>query len=113
MSRLSHQVAEFAPILKRGNGVSLERLCYLKTLSDYYTSSLIQVALEHFLSRGALERRIAKMRRIYARKREVLVEALEPIKAMTQVRGLEVGVNIFLECDTSLDLTRVQNYCEK
>lgn len=88
-----------------------EQLLRLKTLSDYHTSSLTQTALEHFVSSGALERHVVRMRRVYAEKRAVLVEALQPISALTRVRGLEAGLNIFLECDPDLDLRKIQLGC--
>ncbi len=93
--------------------VLLEQLLRLKTYNDYYTSSITQLALENFLGTGALERHIAKMRRVYAHKREVLVEALDPIRDVTKVRGLKAGVNIFLECDTKLDLKDIEKRCAK
>jgi GntR family transcriptional regulator / MocR family aminotransferase len=106
-----------SPALRVGYVVAtpalLEQLLRLKTFSDYYTSSISQLALEHFLCSGALERHIAKMRRIYAHKREVLVKALEPIKSLTRVRGLEAGVNVFLECDPEIDLEKVEELCTK
>ncbi len=88
-----------------------QQLLKLKTLSDYHTSSLTQTALEHFVSSGALERHVARMRRVYAEKRAALIEALKPISAVTRVRGLEAGLNIFLECDPDLHLRQIQLSC--
>ncbi|MDX2008101.1 MAG: PLP-dependent aminotransferase family protein [Meiothermus sp.] len=106
-----------SPALRTGYVVAapalLERLSQLKTLSDYYTSSITQLALEHFLSSGALERHVAKMRRVYKHKREALVEALAPIQDVTRVRGLEAGVNVFLECGPGLDLEQVERHCAR
>ena len=104
-----------SPALRVGYVVAtpalLERLTRLKTLSDYCTSSLTQMALEQFIYSGALERHIARMRRVYAHKREALLEALQPLRDVSRVRGLEAGLNLFLECDPGLDLRRVEQDC--
>ncbi len=47
-----------------------------KVLSDRQSSGLEQVALADFLREGHLERHIRRMRRLYQRRREVLIDAL-------------------------------------
>jgi GntR family transcriptional regulator / MocR family aminotransferase len=89
----------------------LERLIRLKTLSDYHTSSLTQTALQQLIETGALERHIIKMRRVYAAKRAALLETLQPISRHVRVRGLEAGLNVFLEFDLELDLLEIQRTC--
>ena len=48
-----------------------------KWLADRYTTLLEQAALADFIAEGHLERNIRRMRRIYKRRREVLVNALD------------------------------------
>jgi GntR family transcriptional regulator/MocR family aminotransferase len=47
-----------------------------KVLSDRQTTGLEQAALADFLAEGHLERHIRRMRRLYKRRREVLIESL-------------------------------------
>jgi GntR family transcriptional regulator / MocR family aminotransferase len=87
------------------------RLEAQKTIADYHSNTQSQLAMAHFLQAGALERHIAKMRRVYARKRTVLVEALKPLGHMTDVIGLEAGLNIFLLCAPDFPLEQVVEAC--
>ena len=43
----------------------------------------------------------------------LIVEALRPVRDLTRVRGLEAGVNVFLECDPGVDLQRVEELCAR
>ncbi|ANE46322.1 GntR family transcriptional regulator [Paenibacillus swuensis] len=48
----------------------------LKRLSDYQTPSLEQLALVHFINQGHLSRHIQKMKKLYRRRRNILLSAL-------------------------------------
>ncbi len=105
------------PALRLGYIISTpalrQRLCQYKTLADYQTNQPSQLAMTHFIETGALERHIAKMRRMYAHKRSTLVHALEPIAKLAKVRGLEAGINIFLECQPHVPLENIVARCAK
>lgn len=80
-----------------------ERLIVLKTIADYHTSWPIQRALTFFLGSGDLDRHLRRMRRVYARKREVLVHALLGAGSLARVGGLEAGFHVHLELDPRVD----------
>ncbi|ABF44217.1 regulatory protein MocR, putative (plasmid) [Deinococcus geothermalis DSM 11300] len=84
-----------------------ERLIALKTIADYHTSWPVQRALTFFLRVGDLERHLGRMRRVYARKREVLVRELAVLGSLAQVGGLEAGFHVHLNLDGRLDAVEV------
>ncbi len=84
-----------------------EHLIDLKSLSDYHTSLPIQIALSKFLLDGHFERHIRRMRRVYANKRQILLQALEPIKHLSPLRGLEAGLHAHLELPASMPASTI------
>ncbi len=79
-----------------------ERLIHLKTQSDYDTSLPVQIALAEFIQAGHFERHIRRMRRVYANKRQTLLESLAPIQHIAPLRGLEAGLHAHLELPESM-----------
>lgn len=68
-----------------------------KWLADRHTSMLDQAALADFIREGHLERHIRRMRRIYGRRREVLVESLvRHFGDKAQVRGDAAGMHLMV-----------------
>jgi GntR family transcriptional regulator / MocR family aminotransferase len=104
-----------SPTLRLGYVVATpalqKRLQIHKTIADYHSNTQSQLAMAHFLQSGALERHIAKMRRIYASKRSVLVQALQPLEPIASVVGLEAGLNIFLRFTPDVRLDAVVQGC--
>lgn len=90
-----------------------EQLVNLKSLSDYHTSLPIQLALSKFLQGGHFERHIRRMRRVYANKRQVLLEALEPVKHFAPLGGLEAGLHAHLELPLSMPASRIALQAQK
>jgi GntR family transcriptional regulator / MocR family aminotransferase len=88
-----------------------KRLEAQKTIADYHSNTQSQLAMAEFLRVGALERHIAKMRRVYANKRAVLVEALKPVGELAKVIGLEAGMNIFLRFAPDFPVDAVVQQC--
>ncbi|ACO48047.1 PLP-dependent aminotransferase family protein [Deinococcus deserti] len=84
-----------------------ERLEALKTIADYHTSWPVQRALAIFLRAGDLERHLARMRRVYARKRAALVRELEGARDVARVGGLEAGFHVHLDLDARLNAEEV------
>jgi GntR family transcriptional regulator/MocR family aminotransferase len=63
--------------------------------ADRHTALLEQAALADFLHEGHLERHVRRMRRIYKRRREVLVDALfRRFGGRVQVTGDEAGMHL-------------------
>lgn len=93
-----------APLLR-------ERLRRLKYWMDYHSSTPTQLALEYFLKEGYFAQHIRRMRRLYAEKRALLVQALSPVQAVASVRGLEAGLHAFIACDTQVQIERLVQNC--
>jgi 2-aminoadipate transaminase len=55
---------------------AIERLRLVKLATDLHTDQLAQAALGEFMRRGHLNRHLAKMKRLYARRLEIMEEAL-------------------------------------
>lgn len=70
-----------------------DRLVRVKTLSDYHTVLQVQMALAQFIQEGHFERHIRRMRRVYAAKRALLLDSLEPIRNLSPLKGLEAGLH--------------------
>jgi GntR family transcriptional regulator/MocR family aminotransferase len=92
------------PGLRIGYVVAPERLVpalkRAKWLADRHTSLLDQAALTDFIREGHLERHIRRMRRLYGRRRQVLVESLaRHFGAGAQVRGDAAGMHLLVKFD--------------
>jgi GntR family transcriptional regulator/MocR family aminotransferase len=100
-----------APSLRVGYLVAppalLERLVQLKTLNDYDTSLPMQIALVKFIESGHFERHIRRMRRVYANKRQTLLERLAPIQHIASLKGLEAGLHAHLELPESMKAEQI------
>ena len=71
-----------------------------KWLTDRHTSLLDQAALTDFIREGHLERHIRRMRRLYGRRRQVLVESLaRHFGAKAQLRGDAAGMHLLVKFD--------------
>ncbi len=76
---------------------------YREKMSHYnQTSSIIeQIALSLFMKEGLLEKQIRKLRKIYARKNQILMDSIKKnMKNQVKVMGKESGLHILLEVHT-------------
>ena len=92
------------PGLRIGYVVAPQRLVAAlqraKWLADRHTSLPDQAALTDFIREGHLERHIRRMRRLYGRRRQVLVESLaRHFGAGAQVRGDAAGMHLLVKFD--------------
>ena len=90
------------PGLRIGYVVAPQRLVAAlkraKWLADRHTSLLDQAALTDFIREGHLERHIRRMRRLYGRRRQVLVESLASyFGAGAKVRGDAAGMHLLVK----------------
>ena len=68
-----------------------------KWLADRHTSLLDQAALTDFIREGHLERHVRRMRRLYGRRREVLVESLARYFGdRAKIRGDAAGMHLLV-----------------
>jgi len=89
------------PALRIGYVIAPERFVApvkrAKWLADRHTSLLDQAALSDFIREGHLERHIRRMRRLYGRRREVLVESLARCFGdRAKVRGDAAGMHLLV-----------------
>lgn len=75
-----------------------ERLYYLTCPVPTFQ----QKALYSFLSQGYFERHLNKMRGIYSRKREILVDALTALNRDIEILGTNAGLHLIVEINNSL-----------
>ncbi|MBF2051127.1 MAG: PLP-dependent aminotransferase family protein [Elainella sp. C42_A2020_010] len=70
----------------------------LKRLSDLHTSSLEQITLAQFIQAGHLERHIARMRKLYRQRRNVLRHSLlENFSDCVKILGDSTGLHLVAE----------------
>jgi GntR family transcriptional regulator / MocR family aminotransferase len=74
-----------------------DRLLAMKAQGADHIPVAVQEAVAKLLADGELDRHIRRMRREYARRREVLVRELEPLHELGSLRGLEAGLQVWLE----------------
>jgi GntR family transcriptional regulator/MocR family aminotransferase len=80
----------------------------VKRLSDMHSNSVNQLALAVFLREGLLARHIGRMKKIYRRRRDCLISALQTqFGAAVRVLGTSTGIHLVAEF-TELRLTREQ-----
>jgi GntR family transcriptional regulator/MocR family aminotransferase len=91
-----------------GSSELTRRLRHLKQLLDYQSPTLLQRALAQMIKEGHLDRHVARMRRIYARRRAVLCEELVDSGVFT-LRGLDAGMHLFLQTRTRREAEHVRS----
>lgn len=73
----------------------IERCRQLKRLTDLHSPLLEQLALAHFIEEGHLERHILKMKKVYRKRREALLAALEiHFPRQIQIHGDASGLHL-------------------
>jgi GntR family transcriptional regulator/MocR family aminotransferase len=83
----------------------------LKWLADRHSPALEQAALTDFLAEGHLERHIRRTRRLYGRRREVLVDALaRHFGSGAQVLGDAAGMHVMVRFDDADVVTRARRH---
>jgi GntR family transcriptional regulator/MocR family aminotransferase len=76
----------------------IERCRQLKRLTDLHSPVLEQLALARFIEEGHLERHILKMKKIYRKRREALIAALEThCSRQFQIYGDVTGLHLVAE----------------
>lgn len=83
----------------------IEALAAYRTITEYAPNSVLQTALAHFIEAGHYEKHIHTMRRIYARKRKLLADALKQSTFAAELKGLDSGLNAFVQLRPGLSGT--------
>jgi GntR family transcriptional regulator / MocR family aminotransferase len=74
-----------------------------KDLADCGTARIEQQAFANFLSRGALDRHLRRMRTEYQRRRDLLVEALADVLPEATIHGIAAGLHATVELPDKYD----------
>jgi GntR family transcriptional regulator/MocR family aminotransferase len=74
-----------------------------KLFDDMGTSLLEQVALARFIDAGALGRHLRRVRPIYRRRRDVVLESLAAALPGAQPKGIAAGLHVYVELPDWLD----------
>jgi GntR family transcriptional regulator/MocR family aminotransferase len=69
-------------------------------LSVLHLSSLDQLAFADFLRRGEFDRHLRRMRAVYKKRRDVLVEAVERRLGVPSVGGIAAGLHVVVELES-------------
>jgi GntR family transcriptional regulator / MocR family aminotransferase len=67
----------------------------------------VQQAVSQFIRSGELARHIARMRRVYADRRRVLLGVLAAVPGVTSIAGLEAGLHALVELDPALPASAI------
>jgi GntR family transcriptional regulator/MocR family aminotransferase len=70
----------------------------------------VQQAVSRFIRSGDLVRHIARMRRVYAERRKVLLSVLAGVPGIARVGGLEAGLHALVELDPALCAADVASF---
>jgi GntR family transcriptional regulator/MocR family aminotransferase len=93
-----------APGVRLGWAVLPKRLAASVTeelsLSLLHLSAIDQLAFADFLGRGEFDRHLRRMRALYKRRRDVLVEALHEHLPFTSVGGIAAGLHVVVDLET-------------
>lgn len=68
-----------------------------KRLSDHHSNSVNQLALMRFIESGDLERHIRRMKKVYRKRRDLLLELLDQYFPEHRVYGESAGMHLILE----------------
>lgn len=94
-----------SPTLRIGYAVAhpdvIGAMTRARSVSEYACNSPLQLALARFIADGDFERHVARMRKAYARKRQVLMESLSRSPADVRLTGLASGLNALAELDSA------------
>lgn len=78
------------------------------------SSKIEQLALSFFIKDGQLEKHIKKVRKIYAKKNQLLIESINEImKDKVKILGKETGLHILLEIRSKLNPKKIVSSAEK
>ena len=90
-----------APALRMGwlvvPGALGEEIRHQKLLADRGTARIEQVAFADFVTRGELDRHLRRVRALYRRRRELLVETIAEQLPDATVRGIAAGLHATVE----------------
>lgn len=90
----------------------MERFAVLLPRYSQSVSKIDQLALAHYMAEGAFERHIRRIKKIYGRKNQLLVEAFKTIPHPgIALVGSSSGLHVTLSFDARIDLKGVTYEC--
>ena len=85
----------------------VEKFARVKKAEDSGSPSLEQLAFADFIERGELDRHLRRMRRIYRRRRDMLIKALRQHLPKRRVYGVAAGLHLMLELPADADVSAI------
>ena len=102
------------PSLRIGFAVApvevIDNLAALRTIVEYEPNVVTQTALAKLIESGEFERHILRMRRLYARKRKCLSDAIRDAEFPGELSGLDSGINGLIRLEVERTATQI---CER
>ena len=78
-----------------------------RTITDYQTNTLSQLTLKNFIEIGEFEKHIHRMRRIYAKKRQALKQAMIKHDFPGSLSGIDSGLNGLIKLHQGLSAEKI------
>jgi GntR family transcriptional regulator / MocR family aminotransferase len=91
----------------------LEAITEEKRLADLSTAHVEQHALADFLARGELDRHLRRMRGVYSRRRDALVEALTEELPESVVEGIAAGLHAVVRLPDGRDEQEIREHARR
>lgn len=85
----------------------IQRLTALRVATDYQTNTIVQRALARFIAAGQFERHVQKMRRVYARKRRLVQDAVSASSIDGEIVGIASGLDVCLRLNSRRSATNI------
>ncbi|OCW85805.1 GntR family transcriptional regulator [Nocardia farcinica] len=85
----------------------LDAVVHVRKALGSTVSAQVQQAVTHLLRSGELARHIARIRKIYADRRRVLLDELDHLPAVREIRGLDAGLHVVVELDQRVSAAEV------
>lgn len=94
------------PSLRIGFAVAptelIKEMAAYRSVTDYQTNALAQLTLARFIKKGDFEKHVHRMRRIYAKKRICLRQAIQAAELPATLTGTDSGINAMVRLATDV-----------
>jgi GntR family transcriptional regulator/MocR family aminotransferase len=84
-----------------------DELIAARSVTDRFTTPIIQAAAAEFLRRGDLDRHLRRARRSYRQRRDVLIGALQRHIPGTRATGISAGLHVVVRLPDGMDPVRI------
>jgi len=92
-----------------GQKTLIKEMANFRAVTDYQTNSLSQLTLASFIENGEFEKHVHRMRRIYAKKRQTLSDAITETNFPGDLTGTSSGLNALIRLQTDISATNISH----